>query len=117
MYLIISMIDDYCHYLKNENETKRFLIDELGDDIERNVHEPDIVMYDTGLLMKLAYNTLPLNKIIEELGTYQYKVIDLLDLQRVLEDVKNYFLDDHKEYVGNICETIEQINRMVNKNV
>jgi hypothetical protein len=106
-----------CSYLKSEKEIKEFLIDELGDDIERNVDEPDIVMEDTKALMKLARDKMTLKEIIEELLTYQYKVIDLLKLQRDLEDVKNYFLDEHKEYVGNICETIEQINRMVNKNV
>jgi len=115
MYLIVSMIDNWCSYLKTEKEVKRFLVDELGDDIERNVHEYDIVMEDTGLLMKLAYDKLSMKEIIKELETYQYKVIDLLELQRDLEDVKRYFIDNNK-YVGNICETIDEIEEVIKCN-
>ena len=55
-------------------------------------------------------------KTEEELRNYSYKVIDLLELQRDLEDIRSYFLNK-KEYVGNVCETIDKINKEVNNEI
>lgn len=112
-YLIVDLQSDYKE-LFDFNDIKHFFTEELKGDIFNNYEEKEIVVENVKILCSLANNEMCLNEIKEELECYNYKIIDLLDLQRDLEDIKGYFLDK-EEYVGAVCETIDKINKEVNK--
>lgn len=113
-YLIVDLQGDYIE-LASLNDIKRLLISEVRDDTFNNYDERDVVEGNVKILCSLASDDMNLKQMEEELEVYGYKIIDLLDLQRDLEDIKCYFLDKEK-YVGAVCETIDMINKEVNKN-
>lgn len=110
-YLIVDCQSDWTK-LASWNDIKSFLANEVKEDTLYNYNEKDIVVANTKILCSLVNNTMCLNEIKQELECYNYKIIDLLDLQRDLEDIKGYFLDKN-EYVGAVCETIDKINKEV----
>lgn len=114
-YLIVDLHSEY-NKLANIKDIKELLISEIKEDTFNNYEERDVVEGNTKILCSLALDTMTFNDMKKELEVYNYKIIDLLDLQRDLEDVKGYFLDK-QDYVGAICETIDKINKEVNKNV
>lgn len=115
-YLIVDLNSDWKE-LMDYKEIKKLLISTIQEDLLVNNGEYDIVKDCSNDLIKMAKEDYTSeNWIKEKLESYSYKIIDLLDLQRDLEDVKGYFLDK-QDYVGAICETIDKINKEVNKNV
>ncbi len=113
-YLIVDCMSDYKEIMDIKG-IKELLIEEVTQDIYNNPDERDVVEGNVKILKSLALDSMTLKGMEEELECYSFKIIDLLDLQRDLEDVKGYFLDKER-YVGNICETICEINKEVNNN-
>lgn len=117
-YLVVDMISDY-KKIMDCNDIKDLLIEHLVRDIETNIRAASLeeaMLNNVYVLEKLAREKdTPLEYLEKQLEEYSFKVIDLLQLQRDLEDIKDYFLTDNKGYVGDICETIELINKEVNK--
>lgn len=119
-YLIVDMMGDYMKIMDCK-DIKDLLIEELvrAIEIEISINEESLeknVLDNVIVLEKLAREKdTPLDYLEKQLEKFSFKVIDLLQLQRDLEDVKDYFLTDNKGYVGDICETIELINKEVNK--
>lgn len=118
-YLIVDMVSDYKKFM-DYKDIKDLLIEELVRDLKTNIGEITLeqaMLNNVYVLERLAREKeTPLSYLEKQLEEYSFKVIDLLQLQRDLEDVKDYFLTDNKGYVGDICETIELINKEVNKN-
>ena len=116
-FLLVDLTCDYKEK-KNYKELKNRLVElVVTDAIESgyNTDDKDILKNDALILSKLAKEDfVSLDYIKKELEGFSYKVIDLIDLQRDLEDVKSYFLDK-QEYVGDICETIDKVNKELNK--
>lgn len=117
-YLIVDMVSDYKKFM-DYKDIKDLLIEELVRDLKTNIGEITLeqaMLNNVYVLERLAREKeTPLSYLEKQLEEYSFKVIDLLQLQRDLEDVKDYFLTDNKGYVGDICETIELINKEVNK--
>lgn len=116
-FLLVDLTCDYKE-TKSYKELKERLIElVVTDAIESgyNLDDKDILKNDVLILSKLAKEDFTsLDYIKKELEGFSYKVIDLIDLQRDLEDIKQYFLSK-EEYVGDICETIDLVNKELNK--
>lgn len=113
-YLIVDLNSDY-KKLMDYKELKSLLIDTIQEDLLMNCGEYEIVRDCSDELIKMAtQDYTPEKWIIDMLESYSYKTIDLLDLQRDLEDMKQYF---YKDTTKNEFETVlEKINEEVNKN-
>ena len=112
-YLLIDCYDD-TKQLKTFNELKELHIEEIISDLIDNRDSFDIVRIDADTLGKYAKGKVPtLEEIKDNLAAYGYKVIDLLDLQHDLEDMKQYFEKNY--YTSAFDEIIEKINSEVNK--
>lgn len=112
LYILVDLNED-CKELKSEEELKDLAIRLVKSDVILNSNEREVVEKGVKLLENIArYN---FKGIKETFDWYGYKIIDLIDLQRDLEDVKDYFLSK-QEYVGNVCETIDLINKEINGN-
>lgn len=111
-YLIVDLNSDY-KKIMDYKELKSLLIDTIQEDLLMNCGEYEIVKDCSDELIKMAtQDYTPEKWIIDMLEGYSYKTIDLLELQRDLEDIKGYFLDK-QDCISDICETI---NKEVNKN-
>ena len=113
-FLLVDLAGDY-QDIMSYKDLKNMVVDHIVEDTLDNLGDESIVRTNTSLLEEMIKKETTMSFIEEELRCYSYKVINLLDLQRDLEDIKSYFLNK-KEYVGDICETIELINKEMNKN-
>lgn len=112
-YLLIDCYDDKKE-LKTFNELKELHIEEIISDLIDNRESFDIVRIDADTLGEYAKGKVPtLEEIKENLESYGYKIIDLLDLQRDLEDMKQYLEKNY--YTSAFDEVIAKINDEVNK--
>lgn len=114
-YLIVDLCSDL-KKLGNSNDIKELLIGQITQDMLNYYYEEDIVISNTKLLCSLASDIMSLKTMIQELEPFGYKVIDLLDLQRDLEDFKQYW-GNKGNYKGNFDMILKTINEEVNKNV
>ena len=93
-YLVVDLNSDYKE-LMDYKELKNLLIDTVQNDLLMNCSEYDVSKDCSDILSKLAKEDFTREDYIkEELFSYSYKVIDLLELQRDLEDCKNYFTNE-----------------------
>lgn len=115
MYLIVDTMSDY-KALADYKDIRDLLIEQIVYDLKTNMSEVTLetsMLNNLGLLERLAREKdTPLSYILEQLESYSYRVIDLLQTQRDLEDIKQYWLANDK-YVGDICEVIDKINKGV----
>ena len=110
MYLVVDLNSDWKKKM-NYKELKELLTSSIQEDLMMNLGEYDIVKDCSDELVKMAKEDYTsLKWITDLLESYSYKVIDILDLQRDLEDIKGYFLDK-ENCVVNICETIDEISK------
>lgn len=91
MYLIVDLIGDYKSF-GDYNDVKKLLIEQVVLDLKQNMTDKSLensMLDNINILEKLSKeNNVPLNYIEEHLEGYSYKIIDLLELQRDLEDLK-----------------------------
>lgn len=91
MYLMVDLIGDYKAF-GDYNEVKNLLIDQIVMDLKQNMTDKCLekaMFNNLNILEKLSKeNDVPLKYIEEHLESYSYKIIDLLELQRDLEDLK-----------------------------
>ena len=112
-YLLVDLDSD-TKKIVDFNYLKNLYIESVRDDLLSNTNDENIVKVDTEILEDLAKGkTVTLNNLREWLESFAYKVIDLTDLIRDLEDVKDYM--EHKCYIGAFNEVINLINNEVNK--
>jgi len=115
-YLLVDLTCDYKE-TKSYRELKERLIElVVTDAIESgyNLDDKDILKNDVLILSKLAKEDFTsLDYIKKELEGFSYKVIDLLDTQRDLEDIKEYFKSKGSVVFDNV---IDMINKGVNNN-
>ncbi len=117
MYFICDIYDSSERgRIMSNKELKELLIDEVIDDLKNNKQDYDIVVGCTGILESLAKGKDSEKYILDNLEGYGWKVIDLLQIQRDLEDLKHYFAP-HKEPITISFNTvINTINKGVNEN-
>lgn len=112
MYLLIDCYSD-TKELKNYKELKELHINEIKNDLLDNYTEREIVVCDTDTLAEYAKGKMPtMEDIKENLESYGYKIIDLLDLQRDLEDMKQYFEKSyHSSAFDEVIAKINEVNK------
>lgn len=110
-YLLVDCNDDYKE-LKSYEELKQYITTIIKDDVIYNSCENSVVEKGVNLLANIITNN-TLGEVKKALEWYGYKIIDLLDLQRDLEDTKQYF--DKNYYTSAFVEVIAKINDEVNK--
>lgn len=93
-YLIVDLNSNYKE-LMDYKGLKNLLIDTVQNDLLMNCSEYDISKDCSDILSKLAKEDFTcVSYITGHLLSYCYKTIDLLELQRDLEDCKNYFTNE-----------------------
>lgn len=105
-YFIVDLQSDYKAF-GDYKSIKSLLIELLYDDTFSNRNDEDIVMNNLKIIRRLAeeYST-PISFLVRELESYGYKVIDLLELQRDLEDIKQFVGKD---------ELFDEVINLINK--
>jgi N-acetyl-anhydromuramyl-L-alanine amidase AmpD len=113
-YLLVDTYAD-TQELKEYNELKDLYIEEIKKDLLENIEDKDIVRKGVNILVEtIKGKTIPIKTIEDSLECYGYKIIDLLQIQRDLEDIKKYF--EKRYYTNDFKVVIEMINNEVNKN-
>lgn len=89
-YFIVDLQSDYKAFA-DIKKIRNLLIEVLYDDTLSNKSDEDIVMQNLKTMRRLAEeNCTSINFLESELGSYGYKIIDLMQLQRDLEDIKQF---------------------------
>lgn len=111
-YLLIDTLCDYKE-TKSYKELKERLIElVVTDTLDCGINNKDILENNITILSKLAKEDYTsLDYIIKQLEGFSYKTIDLIKMQRDLEDIKDYLLT-HDGCVENICETIDLVKEL-----
>ena len=110
MYLVVDMNSDYKERMDYRG-IKKLLIETIQEDLLMNNGEYDIVKDCTDELVKMAKEEWIAEKwIIDLLESYSYKVIDLLQFQRDLEDLKEYFAPNKETVAVQFDTIINKIN-------
>ena len=119
MYFIFNVYD----YIKNGKimdykGLRNLYIDELYQDTIDNCSEREIVVYNTKEFVNLAQSdTSPnVNDLKDYLASFGWKIIDLLEIQRDLEDLKSYFAPNKESITISFDTIINTINKGVNEN-
>lgn len=89
-YLLVDLMGDY-RAIMSAKELKEMVVNHIVEDTLQNCDDEDIVRTNTLLLEEMIKKEPKMEYIKEELMNYSYKVIDLLDLQRDLEDMKMFY--------------------------
>lgn len=110
-YLLVDLMSDY-RDIMSYKELKDMVVNHIVEDTLENLGDKSIVRTNTLLLEEITKKEPTMSFIEEELCNYSYKIINLNDLAKNLEDTKLYFLNKGN-YVGDICETIDIINKEV----
>ena len=106
MYLVVDCNSDWKEKMDYKG-LKELLISSIQEDLLMNYGEYEIVKDCSNELVKMAKEEFtPLKWITDLLESYSYKVIDLLELQRDLEDCKEYYMKDDSFNV--VIETINK---------
>lgn len=114
-YLVFDVYDNGRNgILMNYKDLRNLYIEELKQDSFDNYSEKEVVVSNIKELVNLAQSdNLPRFDDLENyLESFGWKIINLLQTKNDLESVKHYFLDNN-EYVGNICEAINNINEVI----
>lgn len=113
MYFVSDIYDKgrYGKIMKEKDLIKQLIID-VNDDLENNIQDKDIVLSCTEILSNIASGNYKLDYIIDNLESYGWKVIDLLQIQRDLEDLKDYFApNDNTPMAIYFNSVIDKINK------
>lgn len=116
-YLIVDLNSDYKE-LMDYKGIKNLLISAIQEDLLINYGEYDIVKDCSNELVKMAKEEYTSVSWIKDLlESYSYKIIDLLDLQRDLEDCRQYYVpNEEKPLAFDFKNVIETINKGEIKN-
>ena len=89
MYLVS---DDYGDFkeIMNYKQLKELLVDELVNNSKENHKEYDFIKYNLEVLSDIAKEKIAYNKVIEELQSYGWHVLNVLDIQKGLNDIREY---------------------------
>lgn len=107
-YLLVDLMGDYKKTLSLD-ELKEETIDIIKDDMLSNCGEYEIVRDCADSLVCFAKGEMTIKDIKEQLESYSYKVIDLLEIRYDLGDIEQYFQKDTDCNVFNVA--IDRINK------
>lgn len=112
MYLVVDLNSDWKKKM-NYKELKELLISSIQEDLMMNIGEYDIVKDCSNELVKMAKEDYTsLKWITDLLESYSYKVIDLLEIQKDLEDLKKFFApNDDTPLAISFKDVIDEINK------
>ena len=114
MYFICDIYDSSERgMIKDYKELKELLINEVIDDLKNNRQDYDIVVSCTNILEIIAKGKDSVKYVLDNLEGYGWKIIDLLELQRDLEDLKNYFAPNREPIAVSFNTVIDKINKGV----
>lgn len=115
MYFICDIYDANKYgKIMNRKQLYELMVDEITDDLKNNHREYEIVISCVNQLNELAKNNLVSdNYIIDALESFGWKVLDLLQIQRDLEDLKEYFSQNEENIGEDFNKVIEKINKGV----
>jgi len=119
MYFIFNVYDDIKNgKIMDYKGLRNLYIDELYQDTIDNCSEREIVVYNTKEFVNLAQSdTSPnVNDLKDYLASFGWKIIDLLEIQRDLEDLKSYFAPNKESITISFDTIINTINKGVNEN-
>lgn len=115
MYFIFDVNDDIKNgKIRDYKGLRNLYINELYQDTINNYSEREIVVYNTKELVNLAKSdTSPnIDNLKDYLESFGWKIIDLLEIQRDLEDLKNYFApNDDTPLAISFKDIIDKINK------
>lgn len=115
MYLVVDMNSDYKEKMDYKG-IKKLLIETIQEDLLMNYGEYEIVKDCTNELVKIAKEEWIAEKwIIDLLESYSYKVIDLLQFQRDLEDLREYYAPNKDTIAINFNTILDIVNKGVNE--
>ena len=107
-YLVVDVYSDYKEEM-NYKDLKRLLVEELSRDTKDSYKEWELVSANVEIFSKLVLEDYtPVDFILEQLESYGYKVIDLLDTRRDLEDIKVYFKGKNAAAFDNVIDMINK---------
>lgn len=112
MYLVVDLCSDIKE-VRNRKQLKELWASEIYVDALDNIEDKNIVSSCLSDLRDLAKDKMTDKQIFGGLESFGWKVINLLDLQRDLEDVKGYM--ENKCFIGGFNEVIDLINKECNK--
>jgi len=119
MYFIFNVYGDIKNgKIMDYKGLRNLYIDELYQDTIDNCSEREIVVYNAKEFVNLAQSdTSPnVNDLKDYLASFGWKIIDLLEIQRDLEDLKNYFAPNKEPITISFDTIINTINKGVNEN-
>lgn len=114
MYFIFNEYDDIKNgKIMDYKGLRNLYIDELYQDTIDNCSEREIVVCNAKEFVNLAQSdTLPnINDLKGYLESFGWKIIDLLEIQRDLEDLKNYFAPNKEPITISFDTVINTINK------
>ena len=89
-YFLVDLYSDYKEFM-DYKDLRVLLIERIVDDVRSNKNELEIVTNNFDLMTRLAEEKFTrLDFIIANLKDFGYKVIDLMELERDLEDIKQF---------------------------
>lgn len=90
-FFIVDLIGDYKAFA-DYDDVKDLLLEKVIEDTKMNLSDEHIVSTNLETLGKLARDKhTSINYITERLESFSYKIIDLMQLERDLQDLK-YFI-------------------------
>lgn len=89
MYLVS---DDYGDFkeIMNYKQLKELLIDELINNSKENHQEYDFIKYNLEVLSDIAKEKASYDEIVNELQSYGWHVLNILDIQKGVNDLREY---------------------------
>lgn len=92
-YFIVDLQSDYKSFTDFE-DLKELLVENVIRDTKENIKDENIVLNNLEHLEKLTDIHISLSYLIDNLESFGYKIIDLLQLQKDLEDIKQFIGND-----------------------
>lgn len=111
-YLLVDLNSDYKEIMSYKG-LKELLVETIRDDMLSNHEDYDIVNNCYKDLEKMIKEDISMNWLSERLESYSYKIIDLLNIQYDLDDIRQYF--EKQYFTSAFNEVIDKINDEVNK--
>ena len=89
MYLVSDNYGDFKKIL-NYKELKDLLVDETVEHTIENHKECDFIKYDLEVLSDIAKDKMTYSRVIEELESYGWNVLNVCDIQKGINDLREY---------------------------
>ena len=115
-YLLVDLMSDY-RDIMSYKELKDMVVNNIVEDTLENIGDKSIVRTNTLLLEEITKKEPTMSFIEEELYNNSYKIINLNDLVKDLEDAKDVFSSVKLEQLPTSCNMFDIIIEKINKGV